>query len=390
MKAWISAIFVAVLFTVSGTACRRGRELDSTKFVVETIEGVRHVHNRTPQAESSFPVTLELVGKIGELEGKEEKDILYDPVDAVRLPNGDILVLEGGGCVVKRYDSRHEYLSSFGHKGKGPGDFISPYRLRLSADKKRLCIADDRISWFSADGDYQGSFRPEHIGGSSIHQEYRTAGMAVLSGGRVILPSPPSLWMEPGEGGVLTIYDEAGAAIRSFGHVQRYDLPELTLNANVAHVSTDSRDRIYVTYAHQNRIDEYSQDGRIVFTADRSLPYPVKTETKMVLFKSGNLERELPWPSVTSVARGIAVDRRGRIWVLTYLTQPDKFGGFGNGAKPSACYEFDVFDGDGIWLFRVPFPETWVSGMSVVDDRIFLIDAENESCVREYRIVERD
>jgi len=388
MRRWIPVLAIAIFIALSPAACRRGRTLDRSKFTVEVTDGIQYVHNRAPQAGNSSPVTLEFIGQIGKLEGQEEKDILYDPVDVARLPNGDILILEGNGCDVKRYNARHEYLSSFGRKGKGPGDFTSPYRLKLSADKKRLYVADYRICWFSADGSYLGSFQPEHIGGSNIHEDYRTSALAVLSGGRVILPSPPSRWMEPGQDGLLTIYNEAGAALRTFGSPRRYDLPELTLNANIIYVSADEQDHIYVAYAYQNRIDEYSPDGRIVFDADRPLPYPVKTETKMVKFKSGGLEQEFPWPSVTSVAKGMALDGQGRVWVLTYLKQPDKFGAFGKGESPPSCYEFHVFDAQGIWLFKVPFPNTWVSNISLSNDRLFVIDAQNESCVREYRLIE--
>ena len=49
-------------------------------------------------------------------ESEEDKDILYDPIDAARLPNGDILILEGSGSTVKHYNKDYEYISSFGQK----------------------------------------------------------------------------------------------------------------------------------------------------------------------------------------------------------------------------------------------------------------------------------
>jgi hypothetical protein len=390
MKRGISFIIPVLLIAISLAACRRGGELDSSKLTVETINGVRFVHNRAPQAGGSSPVSLEFVGKIGELEGKKE-DILYDPVDAARLPNGDILVLEGKGCDIKRYNSRHEYLSSFGHKGQGPGDFISPFRLLLSADKKRLCIAHDRISWFSIDGDYQSGFQPEIIAeGGTIQEEYREAARAILSGSRVILPSPAAQWVESGRGDLLTIRDETGKALGSFGAIQRYDTPLLTLNANIACIATDDRDHICVAYKYQNRIDGFFPDGRKTFSADRALPYAVKTETRMREFSSGSVKLDFPWPFVTSVTKGVAADGRARIWVLTYLKQPGENDEFGKGETPSECFVFDVFDGDGIWLFQLPFPESWVTNFSICGDRLFVIDARDESCVREYRIVEKN
>lgn len=388
MKRMIFGIPMAVVMSALLIACRHDSSLDTSKFMVEVIDGVRHVHNHAPQLGIASPVKLEVVGKIGELDSKDEKYILYDPVDAARLSNGDILILERKGCAVKRYNKRHEFISSFGQRGQGPGDFILPFYLRLNINRNKLYVADNRISWFLLDGSFGGSFKPEHIGRSSIHEKYRTSGMALLSGSRVILPSPVSLWETSGEHKLFSVYDETGTLLRSFGAVKKYENPELTLNANIAYFATDSKDNIFVAYAFQNKIDKYSQDGKMIFSADRFLPYKLKNEMKAVLFKSGNMEREFLWPSVTSVARGIYLDPKSRIWVLTFLKQPNKFGEFDDQENLTVCYEFDVFDSNGILLFKVPFPNVRFNNISIHDDRIYLIDSENESCVREFRIIE--
>lgn len=74
---------------------------------------------------------------------------------------------------------------------------------------------------------------------------------------------------------------------------------------------------------------------------------------------------------------------------MTFLKQPNKFLTFDDEENLADCYEFDVFDSDGILLFEVPFPNVRFDNFSIYDDRIYLIDSQNESCVYEYRIVER-
>jgi hypothetical protein len=111
---------------------------------------------------------------------------------------------------------------------------------------------------------------------------------------------------------------------------------------------------------------------------------------KVEILKSGNLEREFPWPSVSSVTKGISVDHKNRIWVLTFLKQPNRLLSFDKGENLTDCYEFDVFDSDGILLFKVSFPNVRFDNFSIYDNRIYLIDSKNESCVYEYRIVEKD
>ena len=93
---------------------------------------------------------------------------------------------------------------------------------------------------------------------------------------------------------------------------------------------------------------------------------------------------------MSSVSKGVGADHGDRIWVLTFLIQPNKFGDFENEENLSNCYKFDVFDSDGILLFKVPFPNVLFNNFSIYDDRIYLIDYQNESCVYEYRIVERN
>ncbi len=378
---------IAGLISILLIVCHKDSSIDTSLFTVEVIDDVRYVHNHTPQLGDTSGVKLELIEKIGRLEGKQEKDILYDPVDAARLANGDILILEGNGCTVKRYNKNHEYISSFGQKGQGPGDFLSPFCLRLNLSRNKLYVADTKISMLSLDGSYEDGFKPERIGGSSIHEQYRTSGMAVLSGSHVILPSHPSIWVDSGEHKLLSVYDKKGTIIRSFGAVILYDNPLLTLNANIVYFTKDNKDNIYITYAHQNRISKYSPDGEMIFSADRYFPYEVKNFTKTELFKSGDMEMEVSWPSVSSVAKGIYIDHKNRIWVLTFLKQPNKFLTFDDEKNLTDCYEFDVFDSDGILLFKVPFPNVMFDNFSIYDDRIYLIDSQNESCVYEYRII---
>lgn len=388
MKRLVFAVFIAALVAISMIGCRKDSLIDTSLFTVEEIDGVRHVHNRAPQMGDTPGAKLELIGQIGKLEAEEEKDLLYDPVDAVRLPNGDILILERDGSTVKRYDKNHEYVSSFGQKGQGPGDFVYPFCLKLSSERDKLIVAGSKISILTLDGSYEGGFKPERIGGSSIHEEYRTSSMAVLSGLQVILPSRSSMWLDSGEPKLLSIYDRTGSVIRSFGYVKRYDNPELTLLTNVAFFETDKKDNVYLAYSHQNRISKYSSDGQWVFSADRSLPYEVKNEVKVEIFKSGDMEREFAWPSGSSVTKGISIDHKNRIWVLTFLRQPNRFLTFDDDANLTDCYEFDVFDTDGILLFEVPFPDVRFDNFSICDDRLYLIDSQGESCVYEYRIAE--
>ncbi len=392
MKQWIFSVsLISALLSMSIVGCRKESSIDSSLFAVEVIDGVRYVHNFKPQVGDRSGARLELRGKIGKLEAEQEQDILYDPVDAVRLSNGDILILEERGAAVKRYDEHYKYISAFGQKGQGPGDFSSPFCLRLNSRRDKLYVADSKISRFSLDGSFEDGFKPEVIAVfGSIGAQYRKSGMAVLSGSRVMLPSHPSAWLESGQDKLLSVYDRTGAIIRTFGTVKMYDDPGLTVNANICNFTSDAEDNTYIAYAYQNRISKYSSEGEMVFSADRPLPYEVKNVTKVEVFKSGSVEKEFSWPSVSSVTKGIYLDYKNRIWVLTFLKQPNRFLTFDDTENLTDCFEFEVFNSDGILLFKTAFPNVRFDNFSIFDDRVYLIDSQHESCVYEYKIVEEN
>jgi len=391
MKRLILVTLFFTLISVLLIVCSNDLSYDTALFTAEEINGVRYIHNHASQLGYTSGVNLELLGKIGKLESEDEKDILFDPVDAARLSNGDILILEGRGCTVKRYNKDYEYISSFGQNGQGPGDLLDPFCIRLSENKLYVAGMHVHVSIFSLDGSYEDGFKPEIMFRfGSIGAQYRTSGMAIISGSHVILPSHPSKWIDSGEHKLLSVYNKKGTIIRSFGAVKKYENLHLTLNANIVYFATDNNDNLYVAYAHQNKITKYSQDGEMIFSADRTLPYEIRNVMKVELWKSGNLESEFPWPSVSSVTKGINVDYKNRIWVLTFLKQPNKFLSFDKEENLTDCYEFDVFDSNGILLFKIPFPNVRFNNFSLYDDRIYLIDSKNESCVYEYIIVEKD
>ena len=113
MKRSTFGVLIAVALSTLLVVCCKDSSTDTSLFTVEVIDEVRYIHNHASQLGDIPGVKLELIGRIGKIVSEDEKDILYDPADAARLSNGDILILEGRGCTVKRYNKDHEYISSF-------------------------------------------------------------------------------------------------------------------------------------------------------------------------------------------------------------------------------------------------------------------------------------
>lgn len=95
----------------------------------------------------------------------EDPASFYQPNDVVTLPNGDILVGEGHGNAtmshrIVRFDRTGKYISSFGERGTGDGQFMQPHGLALDA-QGRLYVADrgnNRVQVVTTDGKFVASW----------------------------------------------------------------------------------------------------------------------------------------------------------------------------------------------------------------------------------------
>ena len=112
-------------------------------------------------------------------------------------------------------------------------------------------------------------------------------------------------------------------------------------------------------------------------------------------------------PEMNRCASGIAVDAKGRIWVVTMTRQlkkeeqvgtavsmtMDSGGGRTIGYKvqgdtelrKSDAYKLEVFDADGALLGSVPL-DFFVDGVFIYGDRLFLMDKYRGTQFKEYRI----
>jgi sugar lactone lactonase YvrE len=113
-------------------------------------------------------------------------------------------------------------------------------------------------------------------------------------------------------------------------------------------------------------------------------------------------------PELNRCANGVAVDAKGRIWVVTMTRQlkkeeqvgmmmtmsVDASGGRTMGMKPQGegqelrttdAYKLEVFDADGVLLGSMPL-DFFVDGVFIFGDRLFLMDKLRGTQFKEYRI----
>ena len=89
--------------------------------------------------------------------GADGKRPKYSPTNLAIAPNGDIYVGDGyGSSYINQYNSKAEYIRTFGGKGKAPGQVDCPHGIVLDPRGEPILMvadrANNRIQRFSLDG----------------------------------------------------------------------------------------------------------------------------------------------------------------------------------------------------------------------------------------------
>lgn len=120
MSRWARSLSLTLL---SAAVSCGGSEAPSNSIIVRDSSGVRIVATSAP---ARFPAPWQIAEapdwSVGETEGAPEY-LLSRVVGAMQLPDGRILVANGGTNEIRAYDSEGRLVETFGREGEGPGEF---------------------------------------------------------------------------------------------------------------------------------------------------------------------------------------------------------------------------------------------------------------------------
>lgn len=116
---------------------------------------------RSPAATSCRAVYDHGAGEFvvdGEFGGTDESaaDYILMPSGFCVSPAGDVFVLEGQLCKIRRFDAQGKLVATFGDEGEGPGHLRFPARMELSPEGNLWMyeIGNRRFSVFTPEGEY--------------------------------------------------------------------------------------------------------------------------------------------------------------------------------------------------------------------------------------------
>lgn len=378
---------------------------------IETVDGVRVVHNVKGGLWGKAPkVGLELVRKIGDVDTEDEHLAFSYPSDVAIDRDGNIYVLDSANTRIQKFGPDGKYLATIGRKGQGPGEFLMPDAIDFDKDGN-LVVADSpqaRIQVIIGGG---------RDARSVVVKEEMISRVRPLPSGDFVGKAPTFSFPRPNQPAKAA--DEMrlfrriapdGRIAASFGLLNDFGDAMTNAAGNETGFDVDSGGALYVSFSSQNRIEKYGPDGTLLWRADRPLEYG--TDVK----KKGKIEQRgggfmMSSPEMNSCSTGIAVDAKGRSWVVTNARQLRKeeqvqtsimmVGSSGGGVSSASvktegntdvrttdAFRLEIFDPDGVLLGEIPLTH-FVDVIRIFGDRLFLIDRERGVTVYQYRIVEK-
>ena len=207
---------------------------------------------------------------------------------------------------------------------------------------------------------------------------------------------------------ILKVVDKEGIFQRDFG--RQFDFKDILLNriGNRFRFAVDGDANVYVAFDHQNRIEKYSPEGKIIWRSERKLNYSMDPPKNKGRLEGGGGYQRIEMPRMNRCSSGIAVDEKGRIWVVGFkrqmkeeeqvgmqlmATQTDAGSSINISLEGDTdetktdMFQLEVYDTDGIMLGKISL-DHFADDIHIHKDKIYLLDRMRGMQFYEYKIVE--
>ena len=365
----------------------------------EDKDGIRIVHNEKGGKWGSKPeVSLRLIRTTAGIDVEDENLAFHFPYDVAWDSSDNIYILDEGNNRIQKLSPEGKYLATIGRHGQGPGEFQSPFSLDIDS-KGYLYVSEGasrRIQILTPEGKAYKTiknvrnlvFKLRHLQSGFI----ATAGYPDI---HVIETKRQKLVK------LIKVLDLKGNLQFEFVDMLDYKYNLVNVMGNLIDYDTGKDGSFYVTFMHQNRVEKYSPEGKLLWRADRPLNYGTEP------ISMGHVERKADGgtttqgPQLNYVSWGIAVDAQGRAWVATLnrqLTRQEEGGEVisapgvrrvqsASDLEKIDAYKLEIFDPDGILLGEIRLDHR-VHGMRIYKNYLFTWE-RNFAKYYQYEIIEK-
>lgn len=344
-------------------------------------ENVRIVHNEGKGKWADNPrLSLKLIMTIGGLNVTDENQIFNEP-DEVALDNeGCLYVMDQGDRRIQKFGPDGHYLATIGRQGQGPGEFQLLSSFDIDAQGFIYVNARLKCKILNPKGRELKSF--------SLPRSTLNGDIHILASGRIAIGGwIKSPWTKEKAANLklIQIFDREGKLQKEFGEIHDFGTHLLNSHGNRFHFDVDDEGNFLVSFIYQNRIEKYSPEGKLLWRADRKLGYSTKPIFEGTM-SADEKSRGIQAPNMNLVSFGIAVDGKGRSWVITVTESlnNNNMEDYGNAER----YKLEVFNSEGILLQEIPLQLAGYS-IHIHKNQLLLLD-HSRSKVFQFTIVEKE
>ncbi len=348
-------------------------------YTIDTIDGVKHIHNLAPAWGDEERIKLEFVQKIGKLEGDNENYQFFRPNDVVCDRSGNIYILDSGNNRIQKYNKSGRYLATIGRKGQGPGELESVNSMDID-DEENIYVAanyNKEVNKFSSDGKFINRLKCDN----------NLIGLTVIKTGKIVSGIGHTNPANLDKGKVMAFYSSDGEKIVEFGKRRIYQDMNMKQNGNSVDLENDGHNNVIAVFQYQNRIEKYNSEGKLLMSIDRVLPYEESEQWEWVSYlKDGKTKRYVKYSNFSYSSQ---IDSKGRYWVLTRIRQSTDEEYKDRSIRKENIVHFEIFNDEGILLGHVKYENPKdIYNVRIFGERLFFIDTRNEMAIYEYRIIE--
>lgn len=302
----------------------------------------------------------------------EEAYSLYQVSDAVPLPDGGVVLANGGAADVRYYDPAGTHVRTSGRRGEGPGEFQRPQRL-IALPGDSVLVVDGmsgRASVLDPDGVFARDFR---VGsGPGVGAIGRLADGNLVATQNVFLATDITNGFQRNDitfvmisptGEVLdTIVSVAGAERtielgQSSGQIRSIMIRSPPFSKSTVYAAKE--DVLLVATQESPEIRVYGSDGALRRIIRTGTPMPAVTEEHLDAWhertREGMTEEQRQqsltrpeWPDAGKIVppfQAIAIDDGGNVWAADYDDRVNTPG------------TWSVYDAEGDFIARIRMPE---------------------------------
>lgn len=377
---------------------------------VETIDGIKLIHNsKQGKWGKDSQVSLEFVQTIGDIESEDENVLFYMPSGIVFDPQANMYVLDTGNHRIQKFSGDGKFLATIGNKGQGPGEFYYPQSMAL--DKEGFLYVSDsanqRIQILKPDGAVHKTLPLVKLQPGNL--KITDSGRTLMASGGLLGFGPGTIQEEKSLPKLIKFLNQEGEVEEEFGEQRDFNHMLLNRMGNQFHFTVDKNDHILVAFDFQNRIEKYSPTGKLLWKSDRELDYSMDPPKAKGSRRASGGRISIEMPQMNKCSSGIAVDEKGRIWVVTLKRQIKETEQVGTSVmamqgasgertmsmsvegntdtRETDMFQLEIYDPEGSLLGKISLNH-FVDDIHIEGDKVYLLDRMRGMQYFEYVITE--